>query len=485
MNERFSEQIKARIIPAPQSVTVSGGVFKVVDGAKIIVESPASAETAFVEKFFCQYFHAAVKTVWNKCETALPQEGYALKVDSGSCTISAADRQSTGHALKTLRQLAESERGVLRSELFQLPCVEIRDFPETHFRGIHLCWFPETPAHEIEKQLRLAAWYKFNYCVLESWGVIRCDSHPEFCWEEFAVEKPEIRRLVALGKELGITLIPQFNIFGHAAQARCGTGKHVLLNRHPEYAPLYEPDGWSWCLSNPETRRYLTDIVTELHELFDDPPFFHAGCDEAYNAGSCSLCAEDLPGKLSAYLNYFHDLLKARGARMMMWHDMLLDRADPRWNGYIVCGSKDYDGLLSTLPDDMIICDWQYGYPGADGKEPSWATSKFFKAQGFDVLVCPWLEPQGTLSLGKCAAEEKLFGVLQTTWHRSHESHPVCSMFAEGAHSAWSPHILPGKGVCREFMNMHLRRICTDMGLTEYTQFGTDAYQVSPAPHQP
>ena len=57
-----------------------------------------------------------------------------------------------------------------------------------------------------------------------------------------------------------------------------------VLNKHPEYAPLFEPDGWSWCLSNPAARRYIEDIVTELCDIFDEPEFFHIGCDEAYDA---------------------------------------------------------------------------------------------------------------------------------------------------------------------------------------------------------
>ena len=374
----------------------------------------------------------------------------------------------------------------MTSSCWHVPCVRIHDYPALAFRGIHICWFPETPSWEIEKLIRLAAHFRYNVVVLESWGVIQLDSHPEFCWKEHAVPKTEIQRLVKLAASLGITLCPQVNIFGHGTASRVIAAKHVLLDTHPEYASLYEADGWTWCISNPFTRKYLTDMVVEMHGLFDNPPYFHIGCDEAYNAGNCSLCHEGYPQRFKEYLLYFHDLLAARGSRSMMWHDMLLHENDERWKGYITSGNPDIvpDTFLQELPKDMLICDWQYYYPKeTDGPEPSWPTMKAFQQAGFDVLACPWLNRDGIASIGRCAAENKFFGLLETTWNFMQGTPNFHTAFALAGTAAWNAFAEPVCNVNLTQYTAHaVRRICRDMGLKNYTQFGTAQFQIPPFP---
>lgn len=482
--------VTSRVIPVPSRIEcASGGMFKLADGCPITVISPLAETTltAILQDTCNAYWKVKPSFSFQSGGDGVVEDGYRLKVTAENCEIVASDLNGVRNAFKTMRQLAESERGVLTSTCWLLPCVAVEDEPALAFRGIHLCWFPETTIWEIEKNIRMAAYYKFNYAVIESWGMIRLDSHPEYCWDEFAVDKAEVSRLVKLAASLGLTLIPQLNLFGHATSSRCGAGKHMLLNQHPEYAPLFEPDGWTWCIANPCARQYLTELATELHDLFDRPAYFHIGCDEAYNAGSCSLCRENYPEKLKEHLLYFHSLFAERGARVMMWHDMLLNRDDPRWNGYIVCGHSEngLGELYKELPKDVVICDWQYGYQEKDGKEPDWPTSHFFQQAGFDVLVCPWLERRGVKSLGRLAKQAKLFGMLETTWHWYRASHRMETLFVFSSNAAWHPDWVPENDVVyREYLNRHLREIDQDMGSKKYIQFGSVQYQINPTPYQ-
>jgi len=116
------------------------------------------------------------------------------------------------------------------------------------FRNIHLCWSPKIEIGQIEKDIRLAAYYKLNYVILEFWGTFPFQSHPELCWEKNATNADEIRQLMALSKALGITLIPQFNLLGHASGASIDNGKHVVLNPHSHMQSLFKPNGWTWLL---------------------------------------------------------------------------------------------------------------------------------------------------------------------------------------------------------------------------------------------
>ena len=486
--DKYKDYVKARVMPAPQAIEVKEGSFALKDGCKVFLHAN-SDWSADIVKVFADSWNAKPEVTFIQKELPLVVDGYGLTVEKDSCTISASSRGGVLNALNAMRQMEEAERGVMKASYWQIPCVEINDFPAMAFRGIHFCWFPETPAYEIEKLIRLAAYFRYNYVILESWGVIKLESHPEFCWDEFAVSKTEIRRLVELAASLGITLCPQVNIFGHGTASRGESAKHVLLDKHPEYASLYEADGWTWCISNPCTRQYLTDIVTEIHELFGNPPYFHIGCDEADNAGNCSLCHDDYPRRFKDYLMYFHDLLASRGARSMMWHDMLLNRKDERWKGYIVHGDPFVvsDNFLSELPKDIIICDWQYGYPEKDGKEPNWPTMTAFQQAGFDVLSCPWMERKGIASIGRFTAENHLFGMLETTWHWMCGTSSFATAFTCAANAAWNPFAKPSNNTSiwqyTEFTAHAVRRIGRDMELTSYSQLGTAQYQVPIQPN--
>ncbi len=481
------QMLAARLIPPVRSFRLdSPNLFRIENGCRFIFRIPETDEARnAVKSLLSLFWHIVPEISFESPSEKMMDEAYGITVSESAVTVSASGISGAMNALKTLRQLAESERGVLKSSCFILPAVSIEDFPETHNRFIHFCWFPETPEFEIEKEIRLAAYYKFRYAVIESWGMLKFESHPEFCWSEFALPPERFSRLVKLGRSLGITLIPQINTFGHGTMSRSCSGKHALLDFHPEFASLFEPDGWTFCLSNPETRRMLTDMLLEADEIYGHPEFFHIGCDEAYNAGSCALCRRsDYTGVLLDHLKYIHDLLGRRGARTMMWHDMLLAGADPRWKNYIASGhsAQNADRLCQGLPRDMVICDWQYGYPEENGRAPSWPTMRFFKNSGFDVLACPWMKAEGIRSLGKFVSEAKLFGFLETTWHQNFGSERMYSNMYNSAVAAWNPFAAapPVQCVTGEFFNRHVRDAVHDMKLSKYSETGSVAFQMPP-----
>ena len=494
MNADEIKILTNRLIPVPKKMNFTDGpVYRLRNHCpvQLNVGNIAGIRKQTAE-WFKSFWGVSPKIFVNPSKAAekQPHDAYKLKISEDALAITAAGLAGVQNALKTLRQLAEVERGTERLSGYFLVQCEIADEPAMEFRGIHLCIFPETPLWDIEKQVRLAAYHKFNYAVIETWGVFPFDSHPEFCWTDRKIDKTELKRLVRLGKELGITLIPQFNLLGHAAASRSITGKHAILDFNPALQPLFEPEGWTWCISNPEVRRILSDLVTELYDFYDSPPFFHIGCDEADNIGTCRECRNHLLKDLVRdHIVYFHDLFKKRGARIIMWHDMLLEKNDPRWKGYIVCGLPQHklNTLFRELPRDIVIADWQYGYKGKeDDPEPKWPTAKFFKKENFSVLVCPWLNEQGIVSLGKMAAKEKLAGMLETTWNKAHDRVHV-TIFGTAACVAWNPAASqPATIILRLGIAHHLRQIGWDMKISEYEKTGFSQNQIDPGhhPHQ-
>jgi hypothetical protein len=291
--------------------------------------------------------------------------------------------------------------------------------------------------------------------------------------------KAEVRRLSALGRDLGITLIPQINAFGHASSSRSCTMKHMVLDIAPEYEPLFEPGGWNWCLTNPETQRVLRELIAEMHEDFGNPPFFHLGCDEA-QPPTCPECRKRPYGELVCeHIAGLADFVKSRGARAMIWHDMLLDRSDKRWKGFVKCGSKATATLADTLSKDVIICDWQYSY--GDMKEVcmDWPTMGYFKEKGFAVAGCPWMNYNAMKPMADYIAKIGGFGFIETTWHHLRGGDWV-KMYKYASAAAWGTPVPPGTPQYDTLFGNVMRLVGYDMKTTDYLDTGHLNYQVPP-----
>ena len=473
MTEKNIDNIIGRIIPIPREASVADGdLLKLEDGFGITIKMdslPGHLEN-IVKGDCIRSCSAAPSLTLQKAETSLPAGGYTVAV-TDHIEITAGDITGVRYAFSTLRQASEPLRGVKKSLLSALPRITVKDWPAMGFRGVHICIFPETDMPEIEKQIRLAAYYKMNYIVLEPWGVFPYECEPDFCWPESGWERSDFEHLRDVAQELGVTIIPQINILGHASWARSCAGKHTILNYHPEYAPLFEPDGWCWCLTNPETTRVLESLVAELHEFFGNPPYFHIGCDEAHSLGSCSNCAEHKTSELAArHINHFHDFLASRGARIMMWHDMLIPQAEysPR---YVACGKADAADFLAAIPRDVVICDWQYD-TDLEATGGKWETTRHFLDAGFDTMLCPWFNMGVILSEGRFIAANNGTGLLATTWHYAKGSY-LYNMYFGASCAAWNPEYVTSSNVeYAENFSAHIRQMDLDAGIEVYEYFG-------------
>ena len=467
-----------RFIPRPKNVKLNDDREVIFDDKLSVEIELRNADNGVKKKtsdLFKQYFNIIPTVSVIQKLDAPAGEAYKIKASGTFVTLSASNFIGIRYACNTLRQLAEVHSKTGDFAYYSIPETEIDDAPAMAFRGLHLCWFPETETIQIEQYIRWASYYKFNHIIIEFWATFPFASHPEFNWQEYSATPGDIRRLVKLGKELGVTLIPQLNIFGHASGSRGGSGKHAPLDFFPEFQSLFEPNGWVWCLSNPATRKLLTDIVLETLEAFDYPPYYHIGGDEADGAAECRSCRHsDYKALLIDHLTFFHKLLAEKNCRMMMWHDMLIQSNDPRWKGYVANGTPRMNGVLNALPKDIIICDWQYGSPK---ENETWPTMPYFKKQGFQVLACPWNNVENIKSLGETVVKTDLDGLLCTTWH-SPSYNQLLNIMMYGAQATWST--TPYTSVNGTMGMRHLRQIGWDIPNKKYQNTGVHEWQVRP-----
>ncbi len=346
---------------------------------------------------------------------------YALKADASGIAASAADSAGMRQAWFTLLQLLQAGEPASGGLAFALPHVEIQDGPAMKFRGLHLCVFHETSPVMIEKAIRLAAFLKFTHVVLEFWGMLRLDALKELSWPE-AWPKAQAGKLIAIARGMGLEIIPMFNCWGHATACRIKHGRHVVLDQNPKLAPLFEPDGWTWCLTNPRSQDLLRRVCDELIEFAGPGKFFHIGCDEAYSHATCDRCRQTDRVQLFAdHVNNLAAHLEKRGRRAIMWGDALLERG--KWPaGFAANGSPTLPThlALDRISHQIVIADWHY-----DVTKGSVPTLAHFREHGFETLACPWNSLGNIRTLAKAAVANNSAGVLMTTWHHLVQSIPT------------------------------------------------------------
>ncbi len=478
------------LAPIPMPVTFASNIDVPVPfdaTTKVVVECADAAAVEWLSRHFADWYGAHAP----KCaagatglELRAGDEAYAVKADASGVKIAARTLAGVRWAAYSLRQCAIAKRGTFKTEGHILPTLTISDAPHLKFRGIHLCWIPEVRPAQIERAIRLAALMKFNHVVLEPWGMYKSEKHPWWSWPKASMTKAEVRRLVALGRDLGVTLIPQIATYGHAGAARSCTLKHTVLDLHPEYAPLYEPGGWNWCLTNPETQRVLRELIVEILEDFGHPPYIHLGCDEA-QPPSCPACRKRPYNEIvGEHISGLAAFTKRRGAQAMIWHDMLLARTDPRWKGYVAHGSPLTAKLVDTLPKDIIVCDWQYVWGNRKDARTTWPTMKYLHDKGFAVAGCPWTNFNEMKLMADYLAEIGGFGFLETTWHHLRGDDWV-RMYRFASAAAWGTpvHGTGAHGATPLFDTIFanaLRMVGHDMKVTDYLDTGILNYQVPP-----
>ncbi len=354
-------------------------------------------------------------TAWLGEKTAFSADYYGIRANERGVTVTAVDEKAFIDGYSTLMQLicpVNLEEG---EESFYIAAAQVDDQPTIGFRSVHFCVFPESKIETLEKAIHLAGFLKFTHIVLEFWGILELQSAPWMMWDGYGWSKAKAKILIDLAKSYGMEVIPMFNHVGHASGCRVGFGRHAALNRDLRLSKYFEPDGWTWCSSNPKTRALLRDIRLEMMELCGEGSYFHIGADEAYSFASCDVCRKREPHVLFAeYLNGITEDLAQYGRRPIMWHDELINRSNfTGYTDYIEANGESHGTApaINLLDRRMIIADWQYSY--VSGQNP---TTPYFMEKGFDTVLCPWDNWKNIQCLTDGARSFGAYGVMLTTW---------------------------------------------------------------------
>lgn len=437
---------RARVIPRPLSLKPSGGRASWTPGETAPAIS-ASGGCEAVAASLASWLGRASGRPWtvsgdaasafvtmvlepesDATRRALGDEGYALKAGQGRVECRAASQAGLFYAAQTLRQLlpAEGEKAGGLSDGFSLPGFAISDRPRFAWRGFML----DEARHfhgvaEVKRLLDLMALHKLNvfhwhlnddqgwrveirrYPKLTETGSRRADTVIGGTGSQATAGEPyggfytqaEIRDVVAYAAERFITVVPEFELPGHASAALasypelgCTGGPYAVRIGPGIFEDIY-------CAGKESTFAFVEGVLEELLELFPSK-FIHLGGDEAPKARwkACPDCrarmaAEGLSGEEELQTWFFNRVaswLAARGRTAMGWNEILGDALVPGAAAQFWMGDRKALVRHVKRGRKVVMSDFYYAYLDYD-----YRLHPLAKAYAYEPV--PWNVPSRCL----------------------------------------------------------------------------------------
>lgn len=381
------------IIPEPVSMVKKGGHYVLPN--EVIISSPSGSEMKFTNDLLTKKLSTApgkkvqirnnasnaniVLALNSRADSKIGDEGYTLSVTPGKVTINANKPAGLQYGVQTLLQLLppqiESDK---REEnvSWQIPVVEITDYPRVGWRGLML----DVSRHfftvdEVKQFIDNMTKYKYNMFHWhltddEGWR-IEIKSLPKLteigAWRQeqtgwfgsFSQPDPDapknyggfytqaqIRDIVQYAKDRNIQIMPEVDVPGHSSSILAAypelscfpdtddkfvrTGAPFLdWNTGGRPAAIYEN---TLCPSNEKVYEFMDKVITEVAQLF---PFeyIHLGGDEApYTFWQKSDAVKQLMQReglknMAEVQSYFGSrverIVQSKGKKMMGWDEIL------------------------------------------------------------------------------------------------------------------------------------------------------------------
>ncbi len=290
------------------------------------------------------------ETLVLKKEQFSKKGNYCLSVTEANITVTYGDDEGLRNAIASLVQL-KTEQG--------FSCMEIKDSPDNEFRGTMYDFARGyLEIDRLKEYLVRAALMKYNYAHFHLMDHQSCalelDTIPT-PYGQKVYSKEEMKEIVALCKELGLTVIPELEVPGHAGSlvracpelacdlideelAKETTRKVERQDKVVNYIDERGVSNWVVCAGKDSTYEIYRSIIKEFCEIFDGP-YIHIGGDEIRmrnvgavphwdNCHACKAVMEkesitDFRQMVYYVFRRVNEIVKSFGKQTIIWNDQL------------------------------------------------------------------------------------------------------------------------------------------------------------------
>lgn len=458
----FAQQSKTSvaIIPEPVSLVEKGGVYVLPD--PIIIVSHSVQGMTFVNDYLRNKLSAAtgrqvfveersprpaIRLMLNsKPDNQIGNEGYTFSSSSEGVTIKANTPAGLFYGIQSFFQLLppQIESVTLVENInWQLPQVEITDYPRVGWRGMML----DVSRHfftvdEVKRFIDNMVKYKFNTFHWhltddEGWR-IEIKSLPKLteigAWRVDKVgwfgtfSKPlpdepktyggfytqdQIRDVVRYAAERFVRVMPEIDVPGHSLAAIASYPELSCTPGAEEYSVRAGEEFMDWshgappiayvdntlCPANEKVYDFMDKVITEVAQLF---PFeyIHSGGDEApHNFWENNPQVKELmrreglktmPEVQSYFGKRIEKIIQSKGKKMMGWDEILEGGITPTtalmsWRGIDAGIEASKSGHYVVMsPTNFVYIDYMQGDPCTEA--PVYATLRLNQSYKFDPL---------------------------------------------------------------------------------------------------
>lgn len=368
---------QTNIIPQPMEVNPYDEVFTLSTKTVIVSQDDSMDSAQYLASLLGKGFGVKPKIIRkgkgielrldSKLKIELGEEGYYLEIKKKNIRITAATNTGLFYGIQSFRQLLPSNfetEGPLNNKVV-LSGIQIKDKPRFPWRAFMLDESRHFKGMDaVKKLLDQMALLKMNvfhwhltddqgwrieikkYPNLTKIGSYRSDTQSSrnspdrvgYPHEGF-YSQDEIRDIIKYAQERHITIIPEIEMPGHATAAIASYPWLGILGTTKEVAVTFGKLDDSFNLADPKVYEFLTDVLTEVFELFPSK-IVHIGGDEVrFDTWENSKAIQDKikkeglasPADLQIFFtNYISNFMESHEHRMMGWNEILGDQVHDR-----------------------------------------------------------------------------------------------------------------------------------------------------------
>lgn len=336
---------------------VQPGVKSVVDNFRTFIKTPLGFEVKYAGKL--PKSNCIIFTIDNSISNS---EGYLLNVTPDKIAITAKTPAGVFYALQTVRQLVSSdiESQFMVNKKWEIPAVEIEDFPRFEYRGFMLDVARHfQPIDVLRRYIDLLSFYKINHFHLhltddQGWRV-EIKKYPKLqeisAWRKETMvswddDKPweydgikhggyytqeQLKELVKYAQERFIAIVPEIELPGHSTAVFAAYPDLTCYPKKFEVSPDYGIHEDVYC-TKESTFRFLEDVLSEVVEIFPEK-MIHIGGDECPKTRwkTCPHCQQRIQqenlkdeNELQSYfIKRIQKFLNAKGRNIIGWDEIM------------------------------------------------------------------------------------------------------------------------------------------------------------------